>query len=181
LPAPTNERLIAEIDGWLESYGRGKGQFRPLNLRSEFAKGELLASVVSSVGVTERDPSVPVTDWDARAGSTGLTGRADGAAYATNQRAFLAGRKIIREWPWIDVFSVRVLPDWTGVMIAARADSDSVDVIAKERHGAPGMRAFDPFDVAFRFLKFEGAFASYRGHLDEWVRSLPARLARSEP
>jgi hypothetical protein len=180
LPAGTNERLVAEIDRWLESYGRGKGQFRPLNLRSEFAQNELLASVVSSVGVTERNPSVPPTDWGIRAGSTGFTGRAEGAAYATNQRAFLAGRKILREWPWIDVFSVRVLPDWTGVMIAARPDAESVDVIAKERHGAPGTRRFDPLDVAFRFLKFEGAFASYRGHLDEWVRALPARLATSD-
>ncbi len=135
---------------------------------------------MSSVGVTERDPSVPVSEWDARAGSTGLTGRAEGAAYATSQRAFVAGRKIIREWPWVDVFSVRVLPDWTGVMIATSAGADSVDVIAKERHGAPGTRRFDPLDVAFRFLKFEGAFAAYRGHLDEWVRSLPARLAQPE-
>ncbi len=180
MPASSNERLIDEIDRWLEAYGRGKGQFRPLNLRSQFAKDELLASVVSSVGLTERDPSVPMSEWDARAGSTGYTARAEGAAYATSQRAFLAGRKITREWLWIDVFSVRVLPDWTGVTIAARPDAESVDVIAKEHHGAPGTRRFDPFDLAFRFLKFEGAFASYRGHLDEWVRSLPARLAGRE-
>ena len=177
MPATSKERLIAGIDRWLESYGRGKGQFRPVNLRSQFATGELLASVVSSVGWTERDPSVPVADWATRAGARGWTGRAEGAAYATNQRAFLAGRKITREWPWIDVYSVRVLPDWTGVMIAGRADAESVDVLAKEHHGAPGTRRFDPFDVAFRFLKFEGAFAQYRGHLDEWVRSLPDRLA----
>jgi hypothetical protein len=68
---------------------------------------------------------------------------------------------------------VQVLPDWTGVAIAPHPDAESVDVIAKEHHGAPGTRRFDLFDLAFRFLKFEGAFAHYRGHLDEWVRSLP--------
>jgi hypothetical protein len=60
-------------------------------------------------------------------------------------------------------------------------DAGSVDVIAKERHGAPGSRRFDPLDVAFRFLKFEGAFASFRGHGGEWVRSLPARLSEDQP
>jgi hypothetical protein len=179
LPGTSNERLIPEIDRWLESYGRGKGQFRPLNLRSQFAKDELLASVVSSVGLTARDPSVPEAEWDTRAGASGWTGRADGAAYAPSRRAFLAGRRITREWRWIDVFSVQVLPDWTGVAIAPHPDAGSGGVIAKEHHGAPGTRRFDPFDVAFRFLKFEGAFADYRGHLDEWVRSLPARLAAS--
>ena len=49
-------------------------------------------------------------------------------------------------------------------------------MIATERHGAPGTRRLDRRDVAFRFLKFEGVFASYRGHEDDQVPSLPARL-----
>jgi len=176
LAAGTNEHLVAQLERWLDWFGRGHGQFRPLNLRSELATDELLASVVSSVGVIEGDPSVPVPEWEARPGSTGFSGRAEGAAYATNQRAFRADRRIVREWAWGDVFSVRVLPDWTGVVISSHPDAVSVDVIARDRHGAPGTRRLDRRDVAFRFLKFEGVVPSYRGHEDDQVRSLPARL-----
>jgi hypothetical protein len=78
LAAGTIERLVAQLERWLDSFGRGKGQFRALSLRSEFAKDELLASVVSSVGVTERDPSAPMSEWVARPGSTGFSGGAGG-------------------------------------------------------------------------------------------------------
>jgi hypothetical protein len=169
---------MAELAGWREKFEAGG--IRLWGLRQpKLESGERFAGRVIRVGVAERDLNVPMAEWAARAGSTGLAGKPTGAAFATSERVFVVGNRptdVIREWRWRDVASVGLLPVAVGVVIRRDLDLPEADVLASEWNPLVVASRPDPGKLLVRWLKVEGAFAAWRGGLDAWFAALPGRV-----
>ncbi len=179
LASPPVTSVARHLERWAERYAEGRVGDLAM-ARIERQPGERFAAWVPMVGVTEQQAAAPMSAWVRRPGSTGLKGRAEGVAYATSERLLVtARRKVLYQWRWEDLFDVRVLPDFDGVVLARTADPEEVEVVAGEQ------RSFTinegPRKRALRWIKVEGAFAASRGTLDEWLRAVPQRFDRVTP
>lgn len=165
-----------ELARWSERFASGRVRDVAL-FRPKLQSGERLAARVASVGVSQQRAAASLAEWQPRPGSSGLRHRPEGLAYATSERAFVANAgKVSHEWRWGDLFAVRVLPNLDGVVLARSADADTVEVIAGE---LATMLGSNPHRRALTWIKFEAAFAAWRGELDGWMRSVPERFDRA--
>ena len=165
------------MDRWASRFTQGKVRCVGL-ISPHWLPGERFASKVFKVGVSEQLAAAPMAAWVPRPGSTaavGLRGHSQGLAYATSDRVFVAnGRRVSHEWRWGELFDVRVLPNYDGVVLAKEPDPEVVVVIAGEQN--PFVPQQSPHRRALQWIRFEGAFAASRGTLDEWLRAVPQRF-----
>ena len=172
-------RTSRSLDRWARRFTAGK--FHNVGLwflGPDWLPGERLASKVALVGVSEQQAAAPMAAWVPRPGSmraAGMKGRSEGLAYATSERVLVANAsKVSHEWRWDELFDVRVLPNYDGVVLAREPDPEVVEVIAGEQN--PFVPQQSPHRRALQWIRFEGAFAASRGRLDEWLQAVPQRF-----
>jgi hypothetical protein len=183
--AAGNQRVLAEIGRWAAAYRRGEVPSRLVH--PALRPGERLAVTIFPVRISREPEGRPFEQWDPRPGtrSLRLPFRNDGRLVATSERLLLVGHPargvydIHGEWPWGDVPSVEVVPNWRGVVLRERADGGLATVIGNVFHTflvRPSVAA-----MAVAWLKVTGAHADAGGDLDGWLRELPARLGVVRP
>jgi hypothetical protein len=175
-----NRRVLAEIQRWIEVYGRGEISTR--FVRPPLEAGERLAVSVFPVRASEELGDRPFAEWEPRPGARSLRVRFrnDGRCYATSQRIYLVqSRQITRQWAWGDVLSVDVVPNWRGVALRLREQSDRLVVIGNVFHTFVVRPA--PVTLAAGWLKVQGAWSEWRGDLEfsAWRRSVRIGLGDS--
>jgi hypothetical protein len=105
--------------------------------------------------------------------------RNDGRCYATSQRIYLVqSGQVSRQWAWGDVLSVDVVPNWRGVALRLREQSDRFLVLGNVFHTL--LVRPNPVSLAAAWLKVQGAWSESRGELEfaAWRRSVTTGLGR---
>lgn len=175
LTPEVSAQLVADLQVWSARFRAGGAGFVQL-IKPPIEAGEKWAARTLQVGTARVDRGDLGRLLNPAAVHQTL-GRAQGGAFATDRRLFVANfRTVKQEWRWADLRSVRALDGLQGVALDADPDSDTVEVVATDR--GPNTPGPTPVHAAAAWLKVEAAFAAFQGRLDPWLAELPARLPR---
>lgn len=175
--SPTNRRVLAEIQRWAEAYTSGRTSTR--FVRPPLQTGERLAVGIFSVRASRQAGARPFARWEPRPGARSLRPQFhdDGHCYATSHRIYLVrNAQITRQWAWGDVLPVDVVPNWRGVALRLREETDRFLVIGNVFHTF--VVRPHPVTLAAGWLKVQGAWSEWRGDPEfvAWRRLVTTRL-----
>lgn len=174
MATPDVQQVLRDLEQWNDLYHAGKVRHFAIR-KPKLEPGERLSVHTRQVGHAQVESS-RIAAQPAGWGSTSRLGHALGGAYATDTRLFIVsnGMKVLHEWRWADISSVRALADLQGVVIEPAGGAEVVDVVATDR--SPTVQGPRPLEAASAWLAVEATFVDFRGGLDQWLADLPARV-----
>lgn len=175
--APPTEQVLAGLTESAHKARAGKVRWRSF-VPTPIQPGETVTAVVRQIAVCEMPVAEAHRLLDERAWRKSECPRTPGAVVATDRRLMVVGnrQKVLREWPWERIASVRMSPTMRALLVQEVAAEDTVFAIIRRQFLL--LSSPDGIEVATHLISLEGAWLLWQGKLDLWLQTLPARFPR---